>query len=40
MGDSGVDTQFGYGQLHLGEPQTEVSSNYSVYLPVIRNTTR
>jgi len=40
MGDSGVDTQFGYGQLHLGEPQTEVSSNYSVYLPVILNTTR
>ena len=40
MGDSGVDMQFGYGQLHLGEPQTEVSSNYSVYLPVILNTTR
>ena len=40
MGDSGVDMQFGYGQLQLGEPQTEVSSNYSVYLPVILNTTR
>jgi subtilisin family serine protease len=40
MGDGGVDTQFGYGRLHLGEPQRAVSPDYFIYLPAILNTTR
>jgi subtilisin family serine protease len=40
MGDAGMDTQFGYGRLHLGDPQSAISPNYFIYLPAILSTAR
>ena len=35
MGDAGVDMQFGYGRLHLGDPQSSISPDHIIYLPVV-----
>ncbi len=40
MGDAGVDMQFGYGQLHLGDPESSISPDYFIYLPAVLNTAR
>ncbi len=40
MGDAGVDTQFGYGRLHLGDPESGISPDHFIYLPTVLNTAR
>jgi len=40
MGDAGLDLQFGYGRLHLGDAQSNVSPDHFIYLPAILNTAR
>jgi hypothetical protein len=35
MGDAGIDTQFGYGRLHLGDPLSRNTPDYFIYLPAV-----
>ncbi len=35
MGDAGIDTRFGHGRLHLGDPLSRNSPDYFIYLPAV-----